>query len=52
MNNDIYTRKADALGRVTLPKEVRDVLELKPGALIHFEIAGDKVLIKCENTKE
>ena len=49
MNNNTYERKVDALGRVMLPKEVRDVLELKPGSVIHFEIVGDKVMFKCES---
>ena len=52
MKNNTYTRKVDALGRVVLPKEIRELLDLKPGALIHFEIAGDKVLFKCEPIKD
>jgi len=52
MNNNTYTRKVDALGRVTLPKEIRELLDLKPGALIHFEIVDDKVLFKCEPAKD
>ena len=48
MNNNTYERKVDALGRVMLPKEVRDVLELRPGLAIHFEIVSDKVMFNCE----
>ena len=48
MNNNSYKRKVDALGRVMLPKEVREILEIKPGSTIHFEIVDDKVLFKCE----
>ena len=52
MNNNTYERKIDALGRVMLSKRVRDVLGLTSGAMIHFEIAGDKVLFKCESAKD
>ncbi len=52
MNNKQYERKVDALGRVVLPKEVRDVLGLKPGAAIRFEIVENKVLFKCVPSKE
>jgi len=52
MDNNTYERKVDALGRVMLPKEVRDVLGLTTGAMIHFEIAGNKVLFKCESAKD
>jgi len=52
MDNNTYERKVDALGRVMLPKEVRDVLGLTAGSTIHFEIAGDNVLFKCEPAKD
>jgi AbrB family looped-hinge helix DNA binding protein len=48
MNNNSIERNVDALGRVMLPKEVREVLGIKPGSTIYFEIVDDKVLFKCE----
>ncbi len=47
MENNTYLRKVDALGRVSLPKDVRELLGAKPGTAIQFEILGDKVLFKC-----
>lgn len=51
MNNNSYERNVDALGRVMLPKEVREVLGIKPGSTIHFETVDDKVLFKCETAE-
>ncbi len=48
LNYNSYKRNVDALGRVMLPKEVREVLGIKPGSTIYFEIVDDKVLFKCE----
>ncbi len=35
-------------GQTTVPKEVREVLELEPGAKLHWEIRGGKVAITTE----
>lgn len=51
MNNNSYERNVDALCRVMLPKEVRELLGIKPGSTIHFEIVDNKVLFKCETTE-
>ena len=51
MYNNYIERNVDALGRVMLPKEVREVLGIKPGSTIYFEIVDDKVLFKCETTE-
>lgn len=51
MKNNSFERNVDTLGRVMLPKEVREVLGIKPGSTIHFEIVDDKVLFKCETVE-
>ncbi|TPG43163.1 AbrB/MazE/SpoVT family DNA-binding domain-containing protein [Sphingomonas koreensis] len=33
-------------GQVTIPKDVRDLLGLKPGELVAFEQDGDKVVVR------
>lgn len=36
----------DRFGRVVIPKEVRDILGLKPGELLKVEQSDDEVILK------
>lgn len=36
----------DKFGRVVIPKEIRDLLGLKPGEVLRVEKSGDEVLLK------
>lgn len=36
----------DKFGRVVIPKEIRDILGLKPGELLKVEQSGDEVVLK------
>lgn len=36
----------DRFGRVVIPKEIRDILGLKPGELLKVEQSDDEVILK------
>lgn len=38
--------KLDKFGRVVLPKEIRDNLDLKPGQVLKIEKSDDEVVLK------
>jgi antitoxin PrlF len=48
------TAKVTSKGRVTLPKAVRDLLDIKPGDVIDFERAPDGriVLVQVDPTPQ
>lgn len=38
--------KVDKFGRVVLPKDIRDNLDLKPGQVLRIEKSDDEVILK------
>lgn len=40
------SRSVDELGRVVLPKEIRDSLNLKPGVRVDILVDGDCIILK------
>jgi transcriptional pleiotropic regulator of transition state genes len=38
-------RETDAVGRLTLPSEMRHLYDIKPGDIIEFFIDGDKLIL-------
>lgn len=50
--NENTTRKVDGLGRVSIPKSLRDRFEIRPNDEIEFSVchAGDRTYI-CMNKK-
>ncbi len=46
MKNLGIVRRLDALGRITLPKELRDVWQFEEGTPIEMFIEEDKVVLK------
>ncbi len=44
------TAKIKSNGRITLPKEVRAVLNVHAGSVVIFEKANDKIIIKPAKT--
>lgn len=47
MNKSTLTSK----GQLTIPKEVRDLLNLKPGDEFSFEVEGDVVHLRVQRRK-
>lgn len=42
------SRPVDNLGRIVLPKEIRDSFDIKPKDLVEISIQGDKIILrKC-----
>ena len=54
------TRPIDHLGRVVIPIEIRESLNIKPKDLLEISIQGNKIVLKrssevcifCDNTKD
>lgn len=44
--------KVSSKGQITLPKEIRDLLGLKPGSAVGFHIAADGVRIESVSEKQ
>ncbi len=38
-------RKIDELGRMVIPKEIRDTLKIAPGDPMEFTVDGDRVIV-------
>ena len=45
------TATLDKVGRIVLPKNLREKLHLKPGAKFSIEVVGDKIEIELEAPK-
>lgn len=45
-------RKFDKLGRIVIPKEMRDKLGLEDGSEAKIELAGDEIIITNPNTND
>lgn len=43
-------RKIDELGRLVIPKEIRNTLGLKPGDEIKIEIKNNQIILEKENS--
>ena len=43
-------KSIDQLGRISIPKEIRDHHGLSPGSPVEFHVDGDKVLLSNPNT--
>lgn len=39
-------KKIDQLGRLGVPKDLREMLGMKPGALVEFDIDEDSIIIR------
>ena len=46
MKDTGITRKVDELGRISIPKSVREELGIKEGTPLEFFINGDKIVVK------
>ena len=40
-------RRVDYLGRIAIPKEIRQKLSIKEGGLLELSIDGNKVIMQC-----
>ncbi len=47
----IYDSTLTSKGQTTVPAEVREMLNLKPGDKIRYVIYGDKVFLRAKNKK-
>ena len=45
MRNTGMSRAIDPLGRIVLPKEIRDSLNLKTGVRLDIGVANDKIVL-------
>lgn len=45
-------RTIDEKGRVTIPKEAREALGLKPGAGVRIGVEGDRIIIRPRVSRE
>jgi len=43
-------RKIDELGRLVIPKEIRNTIGLKPGDEIKIEIKNNQIILEKENS--
>ena len=50
MGNTGITRKVDDLGRITIPKEVRDEKRIFQGTPLQIYVEGDKIIIENIDT--
>ncbi|MFV0275535.1 MAG: AbrB/MazE/SpoVT family DNA-binding domain-containing protein [Bacilli bacterium] len=48
-NNKLLIRKCDELGRVTIPKEFRDILSISIKENILISLNGDDIIFKKNN---
>ncbi|HAR45856.1 MAG: hypothetical protein A2X56_14560 [Nitrospirae bacterium GWC2_57_13] len=46
----VATAKISSKGQITLPKEVRELLDVRTGSVVVFEKEDDKVIIKSART--
>ncbi|AXY11429.1 AbrB/MazE/SpoVT family DNA-binding domain-containing protein (plasmid) [Bacillus thuringiensis LM1212] len=46
MKSTGITRKVDELGRVVIPKELRDTLEIREKAPLEIYVDGEKIILK------
>lgn len=46
----VATAKISSKGQITLPKEVRELLDVHTGSVVVFEKEDDKVIIKSART--
>ena len=46
-----FVRKIDELGRIVIPKDVRNMLSLKPGERIRISVRDMQILI-CKEEKD
>jgi transcriptional pleiotropic regulator of transition state genes len=49
MQRKLCTRKIDELGRIVLPQEARNILEIKEKQSLDIFIDEDIILLKCNN---
>lgn len=49
MKNTGIVRKVDELGRIVLPREIREKLGINPKSKISFYIEQNKIVIKKSN---
>jgi transcriptional pleiotropic regulator of transition state genes len=60
MKSTGMTRPIDHLGRVVIPIEIRESLNIKPKDLLEISVQGNKIVLKrssevcifCDNTKD
>lgn len=45
MNATGFVRKIDRLGRISIPKELRDALEIKNGSLLEMFVDDHKIML-------
>ncbi|MDR1628749.1 MAG: AbrB/MazE/SpoVT family DNA-binding domain-containing protein [Oscillospiraceae bacterium] len=45
MNATGFIRKIDRLGRISIPKELRDILEIKNGSLLEMIVDDNKIIL-------
>ena len=48
----IIKRSIGEKGQVVIPKDIREMLGLKKGSEVTFEVANDEVKLKKENVKD
>lgn len=44
--------KVTSKGQITLPKEIREALSLKPGSHVDFEVEGGRVILRRRVPRE
>jgi transcriptional pleiotropic regulator of transition state genes len=51
MKSTGITRPVDALGRVVIPMEIRENLDIKPKDLLDISVEGDKIVLSKHQNK-
>ena len=51
MKSTGITRPVDALGRVVIPMEIRENLDIKPKDLLDISVEGDKIVLSKPQNK-
>ena len=45
----VFSKKIDSLGRIVIPKSIRDSVGFKDGDEIYFKIKDNKVILEKDN---
>lgn len=51
MKNTGISRKVDTLGRVVIPKEIRDALSFDESTMLELWCKGEDIILRVKNTK-